>query len=168
MGIIHVVGEGSHMLANSSWSSAAGFYDGRTRSFSNSTFGSILDGTSNTALLTERHIFEASDVARTRRSTMWGLTYAAFVSTMATNARATLAGHRWNDCVAGTAGLTAPGVTTNVDTTQTCYSSIGANHTGGVNMALGDGAVRFQTETVDLNVWCTLGAMADRDKVELP
>ena len=89
---------------------------------------------------------------------MWGLSYASFVSTMATNQRVTLAVHRYDQCLAGALG----------DPTQTCYSGIGSNHPGGTNIAMGDGAVKFQSETIDLGVWCTLGAMADGDKVAAP
>jgi prepilin-type processing-associated H-X9-DG protein len=38
-------------------------------------------------------------------------------------------------------------------------------HTGGVNVSLCDGAVRFVTDTVELTTWQSLSGMADGSTV---
>ncbi|MDR1963132.1 MAG: DUF1559 domain-containing protein [Planctomycetaceae bacterium] len=43
-----------------------------------------------------------------------------------------------------------------------------SNHVGGVNAALGDGSVRFVTETISRSVWRPLGAAQDGIPVALP
>ena len=41
-------------------------------------------------------------------------------------------------------------------------------HPGGVNVAMGDGSVRFISETIELETWQYLGARADGKTVEIP
>lgn len=47
------------------------------------------------------------------------------------------------------------------DIAEVIGRSVGSYHTGGCNMAFGDGSVRFMTNTTDLNVHRGLGARAD-------
>ena len=158
-GILHIVTTGG-ATANSSWSNGTGFYEGRTRRIGNESFGSIPDGTSNTVMLAERHIMKTHGGYNfPRRSTFWALTYASFSNVLAMPFSATLNTQRTDECVAGTAGM---------DTTQTCINGVGANHTGGMNAANGDGSVHFQSDTINLDIWCTSAAIADAGKVALP
>ena len=43
-----------------------------------------------------------------------------------------------------------------------------SDHPGGVQMAMGDGSVRFVTETIDYRTWVFLGDKADGQPVQLP
>ncbi len=47
-------------------------------------------------------------------------------------------------------------------------SSPGSEHSNGANFGLADGSVRYISTTVDPNVFCLLGSMADRAPVTLP
>lgn len=54
--------------------------------------------------------------------------------------------------------------------TQPTYAAVTArsHHTGGVQMGLTDGSVRFMSESVDLNTWRALGSRAGGEVVVLP
>jgi prepilin-type processing-associated H-X9-DG protein len=90
----------------------------------------VTDGTSNTLM-----VFEAS----------WkGLDAATY--------RAWPRGAAWNNDSTDRKNV-ANGMRVQTYTTTGTYNdvSMGSNHTGGCNVAFGDGSVRFLTETVDLN-----------------
>jgi prepilin-type N-terminal cleavage/methylation domain-containing protein len=48
------------------------------------------------------------------------------------------------------------------------WGSPGSDHPGGANYALGDASVRFINVTIDGNIFCLVGSMADRIAVVLP
>ncbi|MDR2706001.1 MAG: DUF1559 domain-containing protein [Planctomycetaceae bacterium] len=153
-GILHLVGSNLKSTATS-WCTAAGFYDGATRSFSNENFSSITDGSSNTVMLAERHVMPNSP----NRSAFWALTYASFSNSMAMPFAGTLAVQRLNVCTTGVTGM---------DSNQTCINGVGANHVNGMNTGMGDGSVKFQSEKINLDIWCTSAAINDGGQVELP
>jgi hypothetical protein len=37
-----------------------------------------------------------------------------------------------------------------------------------MNVALGDGSVKFQSEQINLDIWCTSAAKGDAEQVALP
>jgi prepilin-type processing-associated H-X9-DG protein len=163
IGILHIVGSNLQSSATS-WCTSAGFYTGAKRSFNNENFASITDGTSNTVLLTERHLmkdFPPSDSAYDfrKRSTFWALSYASFSNVMAMPYSVTLSTHRTEQCLQGTAGM---------DPRQTCINGAGSNHSGGMNVAMGDGSVKFQSDQINLDIWCTSAAKGDQEIVALP
>jgi prepilin-type N-terminal cleavage/methylation domain-containing protein len=115
IGILHLVGSNLQSSATL-YCTSAGFYTGAKRSFNNENFASITDGTSNTVLLTERHLmkdFPPSDSSYDfrKRSTFWALSYASFSNVMAMPYSVTLSTHRTEQCLQGTAGM---------DIRQTC------------------------------------------------
>jgi prepilin-type processing-associated H-X9-DG protein len=48
------------------------------------------------------------------------------------------------------------------------HAAARSKHTGGVNVALADGSVRFVADTVDLAVWRAMGTVAGGEAVTLP
>ena len=48
------------------------------------------------------------------------------------------------------------------------YGSPGSDHSGGANYGMGDGSVRFMSSSVNGNIFCLLGSMADRVPVMPP
>ncbi len=48
------------------------------------------------------------------------------------------------------------------------YCSPGSEHANGGNFGMGDGSVRYISSTIDPNVFCLLGSMADRIPITLP
>jgi prepilin-type processing-associated H-X9-DG protein len=153
-GILHLVGSNLKSTATS-WCTAAGFYEGATRSFSNTSFSSLTDGSSNTVMLAERHVMPNNP----RRSAFWALTYASFSNSMAMPFAGTLAVQRLNVCTSGVPGM---------NVTQTCINGVGANHANGMNTGMGDGSVKFQSEKINLDIWCTSATVDDGGQVELP
>ena len=43
-----------------------------------------------------------------------------------------------------------------------------SEHPGGMNMCMGDGSVRFVSETIDYRTWVFLGARSDGEVVSVP
>ncbi|MDR0337889.1 MAG: DUF1559 domain-containing protein, partial [Planctomycetaceae bacterium] len=152
MGILHIVGNN---LTSSGYSSTTGFYEGVTRSFSNKNFSSITDGSSNTVMLAERHVMPDYPT----RSAFWALTYASYSNSMATPFAGTLAVQQRDVCLAGVTGM---------DAAQTCINGVGANHVSGMNTGMGDGSVKFQSDKINLDIWCTSASVNDGGQIELP
>ena len=48
------------------------------------------------------------------------------------------------------------------------YAAARSKHSGGVNAALGDGSVRFVSNSIDVAVWRGLGTMAGGEAVSVP
>jgi type II secretory pathway pseudopilin PulG len=153
-GILHVVG--SNMIASEG--SASGYYEGRTRSFNCEMFSGIIDGTSNTYMIVEKHLLNTSN----QRSNFWGYSFANYNSSMAYPYSASLKAYRHDICTgsaaSGGAGLDA----------QTCYRGAGAYHTGGFNVGVGDGSVTFVTEVMNVDVWVVFAAIGDGGVLALP
>lgn len=108
----------------------------------------ITDGTSNTLMLGERHYFDpVFDAARpTSPMSNWGWCW--FVATantfLGTDVRIN---YRWTPAT----DVLNPN---NLDDRMNAY---GSGHTGGVNVAFGDGSVRFIRDTIDMTTWRAMG-----------
>jgi prepilin-type processing-associated H-X9-DG protein len=66
-----------------------------------------------------------------------------------------------NISLPGTTPLYGPGDWPNV-------YSFRSRHTGGANFAMGDGGVRFVTQSVDINVYRALGSHSGGEVANLP
>jgi prepilin-type N-terminal cleavage/methylation domain-containing protein/prepilin-type processing-associated H-X9-DG protein len=135
-------------------------------------FRDITDGLSNTALFSEHILGDFSNGIATERS-----------DTFRPGTYPTTADQAIQDCAAiditnlayqGNSNVGAPWVRGYHSTTsywhsappgsrscmfppQRIMTTANSNHTGGVNVLLGDGSVRFVTYTIDLPVWRALG-----------
>jgi hypothetical protein len=62
------------------------------------------------------------------------------------------------------AGFPFPGTMTNMAMVVTANS----NHTGGVNVVMGDATVQYISDSVDLAIWRALGTRAGKEVVNDP
>ena len=116
------------------------------------TFAAVRDGTSNTLAIGERHIFPD----RKERGTMWAAT-AVYYN-------------------AGTAVPQSRILTVDYigckemdpDNFNECKRGWGSFHPGGINFAAADGAVRFLSLSIDMNLFCELASIAGSEVGQLP
>ncbi|MDR1959887.1 MAG: DUF1559 domain-containing protein [Planctomycetaceae bacterium] len=144
IGILHIAGENLGSGTNK-------------KSFYFETFQTITDGTSNSVVIAEAHISE-----ETVRATVWTYGYGHFTVSHALPYAGTFYHHQRSICKAG-----MPTTFGSQDTL--CRRSVGAYHTSGSNIGLGDGSVRFLSQTTDpANIWVRLASIGDGDTVTLP
>ena len=48
------------------------------------------------------------------------------------------------------------------------FASPGSEHSNGANFGMADGSVRYINTTLDKNIFCLLGSMADRVPASIP
>jgi prepilin-type N-terminal cleavage/methylation domain-containing protein len=128
---------------------------GTNRSFDCETFGTMIDGTSNTNIFTEHHHHKTDDAFDDGRNTFWASSVAMHNTAAAGPFSGTLKVYDFSLCKAST----------NV---VTCYRGSGAYHSGGFNVTRGDGSVTFIAQTIEGNIWAMAAAIADRDRIPLP
>jgi len=116
------------------------------------SLGGVVDGTSNTLMFGE-----FMTRTTTTRGTFWAYTYTSFaLGTAVPESRQLIPDY--DQCVAiGGSG-----------TSNTCKRGWGSFHPGGLNFALGDGSVRFVSQTVDMNVWVAAATAARGESMQLP
>jgi prepilin-type N-terminal cleavage/methylation domain-containing protein len=144
------------------------------------SMGNITDGTSNTALMSEKMTGDGSNgVSSPRTDTFQPGTYPAN------------ADDAMRDCLAvdvndltkqGNSNIGAPWIQPNHSTTyyyhilppngrscmyppQRIATTANSNHTGGIHTLLADGSVRFVNQNVDLGVWRAIGTRAGGERV---
>jgi prepilin-type N-terminal cleavage/methylation domain-containing protein/prepilin-type processing-associated H-X9-DG protein len=138
-------------------------------------FGDIVDGASSTILLSEALSPETSagwggPIGSILYGNMGG---GLFTTTIAPNSSAP--DRPIGPCPKdqGIASYTAPCLSLGGNAWWT-RSAVGAyvgarsRHTGGVNVALADGSIRFMTDNIDLATWRALGTRAGQEVVSLP
>jgi prepilin-type processing-associated H-X9-DG protein len=100
---------------------------------------SVTDGTSNTLMVGENTFRDV-----TRRATFWAYTYASYnASSLYPESR--ILNNSYNDCWRAFGGGST---ISNAD--HVCKRAFGSNHTNGLNFAMGDGSVRFYSNSVDI------------------
>ena len=124
---------------------------------SKTQFRDISDGTSNTAMLSEHRKVAGNDL----RGVMLGMMYPSYMHDYTPNSSVPdeMSGSPWETCV---------------DTAEVpCWESHGTGspelglftarsvHSGGVQMALVDGSVRFVNDEIDVTIWQNLGTPED-------
>ena len=117
-------------------------------------FGDMTDGTSNTLMLAE---LRQGPVASDLRGLTWYGPYGGFVAHYAPNTTSPdlLAGGFCQNAQSSLQGMPC------ADGSGKILFSSRSRHPGGVQVALGDGSVRFVQQTVDLNTWRALAGMQD-------
>lgn len=142
--------------------------------------GDITDGTTSTAMMSERTLGDGSNTIITRRSdTFQPGTYPADAASAVTMCRAT------DITTTGTQGKSNGGASWLApDHTTTYYyhvlppndlscmyppsrvtTTANSKHTGGVHLLLCDGAVRFVSNSIDINLWQAIGSRAGNEIV---
>lgn len=110
------------------------------------TFASMKDGTSNTIMTGElQRITEHSEGDNYISHDGWAV---------------------GGDATGFTTGACPDGTTQLLN--NSFFGSPGSDHPGGANFGLGDGSVKFLSNSVDPNVFALLGSMADRKAVQAP
>jgi prepilin-type N-terminal cleavage/methylation domain-containing protein/prepilin-type processing-associated H-X9-DG protein len=188
-GINYGINGGSHADFYGQWTAANGFLVRRRES----SFASMRDGTSNMVMLGE--FLKGDNTGGTRtplRDVTNGLTIANWrfpsqadleAAGVACDANSYQQSNAGRDYGAGFLGFTLVNTVAppNWDHISCCAGGgfgyacdrdgifpVRSFHPGGGNIAMGDGSVRFATETVDLQVWQYIGARDDGHPVELP
>jgi len=104
-------------------------------------FASVSDGTSNTVMLGEY-----ATRTTTRRTSFWAYTYTSFNQSSAVAQSRTFLPD-YDKCVAQ--GDSNP-----------CKRGWGSFHGNGMNVAMGDGSVRFIRQTINMNLWVSYATVA--------
>jgi prepilin-type processing-associated H-X9-DG protein len=112
------------------------------------SFSSVLDGTSNTTIFSEHH---RPDTAP-ERSTFWSNVPALHTITTSEHAGQMLA-VTWERC------RSTSGQSSEDNKTRYCSRATGSYHSNGVNACLGDGSVKFVSQTINLATWANYSAV---------
>jgi len=122
--------------------------------------GAVTDGLSNTSMFAESHLPNATTNGGDARLTFWSSVPANHFLTAFPMA-ATLRKHDWEACRSG-----APGALTSDQRMWYCQRSMGSYHpSGGGNVTLGDGSVRFVTGNVSTgNAWGNTGNLYSAER----
>ena len=116
------------------------------------TFAAVRDGTSNTLAIGERHIFPD----RKERGTMWAATAVYYnAGTAVPQSRILMVDY------IGCKEM-------DPDNFNECKRGWGSFHPGGINFAAADGAVRFLSLNIDMNLFCELASIAGSEVGQLP
>jgi prepilin-type N-terminal cleavage/methylation domain-containing protein/prepilin-type processing-associated H-X9-DG protein len=149
----YVAAAGSMLFNNSNTTPAFVALDGIFYSGSNTNIAAIQDGTSNT-LLTSEILLSPDVTSHDVRGRIWNNARAGAVlfSTYAPpNSTATV--DRLNHCQSIPAAPCAQGNDNMVTLARSA-------HSGGVNVGLADGSIRFVTNAIDPTIWLALGTRA--------
>jgi len=65
-------------------------------------------------------------------------------------------------------GFTTGAYASNQLISNNAFQAPGSDHNNGANFGLGDGSVKFIGTTVDVNIFCLMGSMADRVSIAVP
>ena len=121
----------------------------RLTSLSAEKFTSVSDGTSNTIMLTEY-----SSRSHPRRAAFWACTYTAYSLSSAVPQTRTLLPD-YDQCAS-------------LGDANPCKRASASMHTAnGLNVALGDGSVRFIKQTISMDVWIASATIAGGEVVNL-
>lgn len=117
---------------------------------------SISDGSSNTLMVGEYYNIDVP-----RRSSFWAYGYTSYnQSTISTQSR--MLGNSYNRC-RQPGGPGTPTLDDNI-----CKRGFGSSHSNGLNFALGDGSVRYFSNTVDINMLAAMATMSGGEVANLP
>ncbi len=146
----------------------------KTRSLG-ATFADIVDGTSNTVLLSEQIVPPASSgwsgpIGEMIYGNMGGALFSTAITPNSSSADRIIGG-----CPSdfGNFGYTAPCLSLGLNAQYTpsaagAYAAARSMHSGGVNTAMADGSVTFVSENVNLSIWRGAGTRAGGETAVLP
>jgi prepilin-type N-terminal cleavage/methylation domain-containing protein len=138
------------------------------------TFGDIIDGTSNTILFSEG-LRPAMNNWSTINDTTLGNMGGCFFTTYNTP-NSTAPDRPWGPCPLpqGDGGYTAPCTTlggplrppgNHNNNQRTAHAAARSAHPGGVNVSLGDGSIRFVSQTINVATWRALGTIQGAEAI---
>jgi prepilin-type processing-associated H-X9-DG protein len=124
-------------------------------------FTSIKDGTSNTFMVGEFTLSKpnTSDGSGENRGTFWAYTYASYNQSSFSTLPQTYTTD-YNACYLTDSGLPY--------TDQPCKRGWGSNHSGGLNVVMCDGSVRWISYNSDVNILAAMATIAGSEVAELP
>ncbi|MDR0870256.1 MAG: DUF1559 domain-containing protein [Planctomycetaceae bacterium] len=127
------------------------------------TFASITDGTTNTAMISERHTPQDSSDASgaLNQITSWNAPLPHYlIATTAAYSPTFRATASHEKCKTMFRALAAGGM--NNDTASwICLRSYGSYHPGGINVCLGDASVRFVSENTNPDIWAAYATVSN-------
>jgi prepilin-type processing-associated H-X9-DG protein len=124
---------------------------------SKTKIGHISDGSSNTYLVGESIYMITPSGSRNTTRAGW----ASSARTDSSCTPVVLAGAVFSINSGPGSGSSRDGWSSSTDARNVASATFGSEHTGGCNMALGDGSVRFISENINLQTHWSLGAKAD-------
>jgi len=146
-GVLHVIGRSTN---------------GGTLDLTYETFGTVTDGTSNTAVISERHTPPDNE----NSPTAWAGPIPHYqVSTSSAYSVTFKASESHERCRTMFAAVAAGGMDAATTGSYICARSYGSFHSGGVNTCLVDGSVKFVADTTNPDIWAAYATIMNGESV---
>ena len=125
------------------------------------SFASITDGTSNTAMISERHTPSDAEANPTAWAAVIPHHYVSTVTAVSPSFKATESHTRCKTMMKALSSVASYNADT--DGSYMCHRSFGSYHPGGVNTCLVDGSVSFIPEITNPNIWAAYATIANEE-----
>ena len=136
--------------------------NGGTLDLTFESFASVIDGTSNTAMISERHTPRDAETQITAWASPLPHRYISTTAAYSPTFKATDSHER---CKTMFAAVAAGGMDAATTGSWICLRSYGSYHPGGVNTCLADGSVFFVPETTNPSIWAAYATISNGEMV---